>query len=247
MNPTLINKYKWLIISFLTVALAILFALGIAYNSKKIPFLGNKNTPKSSPNATSSATKAETLQKVQGLLDDKISSDTAKKEEKVQKLTDQLLQTAREANLITQAETNPTSSVKGVQTNVGANLDSVTNIAKERKLAMLSLLEDSPKRFINNSLPGNIIKSLPDSIQKNIESEVEIQGKLTTVNIDSNKKSDTIYLLFDSNAQSLISNSKTLHFVRLPSEIDLSSNPVLRIKGLELDNQIAVVADGAIK
>lgn len=102
-------------------------------------------------------------------------------------------------------------------------------LAKQRKRLLLETIEHDPGIALNIALPKHLFQMLPDTIQSQLEQDVEIEGELKFIYVDhENSKLNPYAFFLETPSGQLF----TLHFVNRPK--GLLSGRQIRVHGLAL-------------
>ncbi|MBI4096431.1 MAG: IPT/TIG domain-containing protein, partial [Candidatus Levybacteria bacterium] len=159
------------------------------------------------------------------------SSATTKDAEQIELLTNQLFQFNKKltGDVGSLSEEDQTARNRAT-----ANL---TEIAKKRKALLLQVIEEDPELFLSIALKQTMQSSMPAAIQEYLEKEVTVEGKTEVLHIDDFKNP---------------ANSRFNYFLKIGNEkinlfptqeLPIPSGVKVRIKGIQLDNNIVTTAD----
>src|SRR3989344_1920245 len=115
------------------------------------------------------------------------------------------------------------------QTKISLN-NNLLQVAKQRKQLMLELIETNPGAVLKNALKQEIIDSMPDEVQENLEKRVSKEGELEVLIYDDfeNNKSWEDYYLSENGIKS------SLHFAD-GEPYGLISGTKVKLSGLQID------------
>ncbi|MBI2086173.1 hypothetical protein HYT74_02425 [Candidatus Daviesbacteria bacterium] len=114
-------------------------------------------------------------------------------------------------------------------------LNSLVSIAVRRKEELLKEIESNPQVFLNDAKLADQKQSFPKEVQAFLEENIKAKGKFLVTHFDdfSNKTSKTLYYLKeDSKRYSLFFSAQTP---------DLLSDSVIEVKGIGLDQKMAIL------
>lgn len=112
--------------------------------------------------------------------------------------------------------------------------------AKQRKQLLLKIIEHTPGTAFNVALPKHLLQSLPDTIQSQIEQDVEMEGEMKFIYVDhENPKLSPYAFYLETPSGQLF----TLHFVNRPK--GLLSGSQVRASGLVLFRSSNETTDGS--
>lgn len=169
--------------------------------------------------------------KTQNLAFKELSRETIEKTKKIQTFNQELIKVAENKQAVQKELEKALSEPKSEK--------ELTQIAQARKELMLDLLQDSPKAFIDNSLPSQVREKLPEEAKRLIEAPKVVEGKFLNIHVDGRegKDSKSIYYLDESNSKNLSANT---HQVFFSGEPKLNGANKLKISALSLDKDLIV-------
>jgi hypothetical protein len=109
---------------------------------------------------------------------------------------------------------------------------SMRQVAQNRKLALLALVESDPAEFLRIALPEKVRLGLPSSVQALVEQEVDIEGTLEVLHEDGAN-----YHRYHYHLETAMGRLR-LHFAQDPPDTVLTGARV-RVRGKKLDNEMA--------
>jgi hypothetical protein len=116
-------------------------------------------------------------------------------------------------------------------------------VANQRKNNMLNLIKTDPAAALKLAIPADVRQKLPDDVKPDIEQNVALQGKLVSIQSESEKsKSDPIYYYVDTPAERV-----ALHFPGEDNNLVKKTKATINVSGLKLDNQMALNGTAAIQ
>lgn len=147
--------------------------------------------------------------------------------DQVGQLTGQLLQFNKSLN-------SSAKSLSAKDQTVTNQTTRLTEIAKKRKALLLNVIEKDPIIFLTIAMKKTMQLSMPAVTQDYLEKEVTVEGKTEVLHVDDFKNPE---------------NSKFSYFVKTDNqklslyptqELSIVSGAKIRVKGIQLENKIAV-------
>lgn len=114
--------------------------------------------------------------------------------------------------------------------------ENLANKVKERKQAVLSLIEENPAAFLRIALPSSIRDQFSDELKGDIEEEVTLEGKLEVLHTDNfeQKTSKNHFSLVTDNTEHI-----SLYFADRQPEY-VSSGAKVKLRGVKMENKMAI-------
>jgi M6 family metalloprotease-like protein len=123
-----------------------------------------------------------------------------------------------------------------------SNTKEITDLAKERKSDMISLLKTSPRAFIVHSVSDSDRNTLSNDVKEYVESEITVSGRIVAIHVDDRdpEKSGFKYKLHTDKSKN---NSEEIELF-LTKDIEINSGTEVTVTGVGYANILAVDTEG---